>query len=177
VPAVEFVTKVELASRLDVEPRTITNWIRQHHDFPSRVSGRSREFPWLRCLQWFLQRESARAAPPAAATEAASRARKMAAEAEIAELNLAERRGALIPLSVHEQRCEDLASRLFAAATGQLIPLIRAEFHDVDVLTLQAAAERISDGVIAACRSSADDIDEAADAAEVEEGEDGDADG
>ncbi len=166
--ATEHLSRDDLASRLDVESRTITNWVKQHPDFPSRVSGRARDFPWLRCLKWYLAREIKKSAPEMVITEALARARKLAAEAEIAELNLAERRGALVPMEVHESRSEQLASRLFAALTGQTVPLLRAEFPDLPAIDLERRAEHIADGLIAACRANADEIDEAADAGELE---------
>jgi phage terminase Nu1 subunit (DNA packaging protein) len=130
--------------------------------------GMPRDGEWFDpavCVQWYIRyRASSVANDPdennTFAKEHISRARKLAAEASIAELNLEERRGKLIPLGIHEERVEDFASRVFAALTGQLAPQLRIEFPELETLALQGIAERLGDVLIAACRSTALDDDD-----------------
>lgn len=140
-----------LAELLGVTQRQISNLAREG------MPHRGERYPVAECVQWYIRRRSPDGRPT---DERAARARKLHAEAEAAELDLAERRGDLIPRSVHERRCEQFAQRLVAAVTGELPSLLRLEFPEADPIAVQAQAERIGDGLIAACRGTADDIDE-----------------
>ncbi|MEA3245553.1 MAG: hypothetical protein U9Q74_05300 [Gemmatimonadota bacterium] len=139
-----------LAALLGVSQRQVANLAREgmpHH---------GELYPVAACVQWYIRRRSAEGKP---ADERTARARKINAEAEVAELNLLERRAELIPRAVHLARSEQFAQRLFAAITGELPALIRGEFSEYDAITLQEKTERIGDGLIAACRSTGDEIE------------------
>jgi phage terminase Nu1 subunit (DNA packaging protein) len=141
--------------------------VTQQHVTLLAREGMPRDGEWFDpavCVQWYIRyRASSVDKDPddqSVEKEHVSRARKLAAEASIAELNLEERRGKLIPLDVHEERVEDFAARVFAALTGQLAPQLRIEFPEMETLALQGVAERLGDVLIAACRSTALDDDD-----------------
>ncbi len=89
----EYVNRARIAWLLDVDERTITNWVKQRDDFPSRVAGKARTFPVRACIAWYRDYKSS-AAAPTDIDEA--KARREAAEAQIAELKLAKQRGELL---------------------------------------------------------------------------------
>lgn len=146
-----------LAALLGVSQRQVANLAREGMPHNGEL------YPVAECIQWYIRRRSAEGKP---ADERTARARKINAEAEVAELDLFERRGELIPREVHRTRSEQFAQRLFAAITGELPSMIRTEFPEYDAITLQEKTERIGDGLIAACRVTADDIEEPPEAIE-----------
>lgn len=99
-----FVERDEIAFLMEVEPRTITNWVRNHPDFPSRVKGNHRSFPVHKCLRWRIDREVADAVsgvmPPAPDDMAEAATRKMIADAELAELKVAKFKSELVDAAV-----------------------------------------------------------------------------
>lgn len=98
----ELLTRTELAARFGVDVRTITNWLAA--GLPQRMRSSSPVYSWPECLKWREQqiREDARATREVAGDEgmktemAELRLRTARAEAESAELELAERRGKLV---------------------------------------------------------------------------------
>jgi phage terminase Nu1 subunit (DNA packaging protein) len=157
--AVEHVRSGVLAQLLGVSQRQVAQLAKQGMPHEGEM------YDVAACVQWYVRRRSHAARP---ANELKARTRKLTADAEISELNLAERRGNLIPMSVHEQRVEALARRLFAALTGQTTPLVMQAFPELPPLEAERKAEAIADGLIAACRATVDEIDEAVDARALE---------
>jgi phage terminase Nu1 subunit (DNA packaging protein) len=145
------VTRKAIAAHLHLTERSITELV-DKHDFPSRIRGRERRFPLARCFTWYLkfkQEEAvSRIRPPAPTNVTDSRARKLTAEAEKAELELAERRSELLPLDVHEERVSKLCDRIAATCKGGLARFVgdvqRAQ-SSVDASTL---LERIGDTIL-----------------------------
>ena len=124
-----FVDRTEIAFLLGVEPRTVTNYVKSHPDFPSRVKGSNRTFPVQRCLAWQRDRAVADAItsvappPPDGAHEAG--VRKAIADAELAEIRLAKLRGELIPVDVASQEVDRAFGRVrarFVAVPGEYGP-------------------------------------------------------
>lgn len=118
-----FVDRKEIAWLLGVEERTITNWVRKHSDFPSRVRGRERDFPVRRCLQWRTDKlvaeslASASSKPPSDVGEAEKR--KLIAEAELAEIKVAKARGEVVLVTVARAEMRDVFSRIRASLTAK----------------------------------------------------------
>lgn len=93
MPRDVYVGRAELADELGVTERSITDWVKQHEDFPSRVAGKNRTFPLTRCWRWYLQYKLAQKEPPKDLDEA--RVRFETAKAQLAELELEEAKGNL----------------------------------------------------------------------------------
>lgn len=111
---------------LGCEVRTITNYINQNSDFPSRVRGRKRDFPLRRCVQWKIDRVVADAitsmAPPPPTGLFDAESRKAIADAELAELKVKKLRGEVVPVRVALQEIEKAYARVrgrFAAVPGE----------------------------------------------------------
>jgi phage terminase Nu1 subunit (DNA packaging protein) len=113
-----YVNKEEIAFLLDVETRTITNYIKRHAEFPSRVSGNNRTFPVKRCLQWQRDRLIADAvadmAQPAPTNIIDAESRKAIADAELAELKLARLRGDVVAVQAAAKEVRDAFTRVRA---------------------------------------------------------------
>lgn len=110
-----YVSREEIADELGVEERTITNWVREAPEhapgpFPSRVKGRARTFPRRKCLTWFIQFKInegiARSAPPRPTDIAEAERRKAVADAEKAELQVAQLRAILAPRTIIDEVCQ-----------------------------------------------------------------------
>jgi phage terminase Nu1 subunit (DNA packaging protein) len=117
---VEFLTRTPLAERLGVDVRTIDRWVAD--GMPKRtISGRA-QFAWHDCRKWWEAkiREDERATRHAAGDEdkktemAELRLRALRAEAEEAELNLAHRRGELVPRAFMRDEFRRIATGLRA---------------------------------------------------------------
>lgn len=88
----------------------------EHPDIPMTGRGRSRRFLWPPLRKWrdaYLRSEGVRSVRPQSVEEA--RARKLAAEADLAEIELAERRGQLVPAAFFRQEFEGACARLRAS--------------------------------------------------------------
>lgn len=116
----EELTKQQLADRFSVDVRTVTNWAQE--GMPQRKKSGRPVFAWPECYAWREAqiREDARATrhagdDPDRKTELAElRLRSARAEAEAAELDLAERRGQLVTLGYMTQEFERIAHALRA---------------------------------------------------------------
>ena len=98
----EFVTRQRFAQVIGVDVRTISNWRRDHADFPVRVRGRRVEIPLTRGVKWFVAFRIAdemrrRLSDPEAGKPLTPAQRKDLADAKIKELNYEERLLSLIP--------------------------------------------------------------------------------
>ncbi|HEX6925662.1 MAG TPA: terminase small subunit [Longimicrobiaceae bacterium] len=141
----------ELADLFGVSRETIRQWVLE--GMPTRtVSGQTR-YVARECVQWRRDRDR-EAGRPDSPVEAEERARKLRADADLAELRLAERRRQLVPAAEVEHEwdriCSVLRSRILAVrgrwaprvlglgtmpeATGVLDDLTR------DLLSVLAAA-------------------------------------
>jgi len=130
------VSQAVIAKVFSVSTRTIQRW----HDegFPRREDA---SYDIAECVAWALERERAEQ-QPRSDEEAyyAALARKTAAQADKAELELAERRRQLIPVAVHERRCAAFAERanaLIAAIPGRWAP------HLLKIKTVRQAQARL----------------------------------
>lgn len=106
-----LLTQKELAEFLGLTTRQIRN-LEKEGVIPTEALGAKKFYPWPQAnLAYIAYREELRAGSHASGLEHA-RQRKVAAEAELAELSAAQRRGELIPLEYHERRVGHLLDRL-----------------------------------------------------------------
>lgn len=108
-------TVKQLAEFYDVDRRTITNWVNSTPGCPSWKEGSERFFDSVKVAAWReakARAESERDATPLDLEEA--RARKMTADAELAELELGRLRGELVPVDAVRTTMADLTSRVRA---------------------------------------------------------------
>src|SRR4051794_18347075 len=103
-------TPGHLAKLYDIDRRTVTNWVNEEPPCPSTGAGREREFDTAAVARWYADRavRQAAASTPALGeiVEATGRARKVRAEADLKELELAERRRQLIPSDEYQRRLD-----------------------------------------------------------------------
>lgn len=140
-----------LAAVLGVDVRSIKNYV---DDGMPKV-GRGR-FHLRGCIQWYAER--LRLATAGSSDLDAARQRKTLAEAEMAEIDLAERRNEVIPLDVHESRLEAIAGRLAAQCKGLdrfIAPVQRATTS----VEAKGVLDDVSDALLASLRAVADDLD------------------
>lgn len=137
-------SREEIAEILGVDVRTITNYVRQHSDFPNRVDGKRRFFPIARCVAWKINHDVADAiaamAPPAPTDEKNANRRRAIAEAELAEIEVKKARGEIVEVAVALKEIERnntrVASRLLSAV-GEYTPQM------VNLPTMAAAAGKL----------------------------------
>jgi phage terminase Nu1 subunit (DNA packaging protein) len=118
--ATELLTREPLAERFGVDVRTITNWVAE--GMPQRTRSGKVVYSWPECLKWREQRirDDARATRFAEGDEdkkkqmADARLRTALAEADQAELDLAARRGELVPVAFMREEFDRIAMALRA---------------------------------------------------------------
>jgi phage terminase Nu1 subunit (DNA packaging protein) len=167
--AERYVSREEIADRLGVEPRTVTNWVRNHSDFPSRVEGRSRSFPAQKCLLWFIDRKVADAVssmlPPQQTSMVDAELRKAVADAELAELRVQKLRGEVIPVEMARKELRLIFTRLRArliSAPGEYAPQILnlGTVADAVLKLREVCSNLIAEMQSAATPAEDDDADE-----------------
>lgn len=112
-----LITKAEAAELLGLTERRLEQLVAEDPRVPCVGRGKNRRFPWPGLREWRdreLVQQGVRSVRPQSIEEA--RARKLAAEADLAEMEAAERRGELMPTTLWRQR--------FAAACGRLRALL-----------------------------------------------------
>jgi phage terminase Nu1 subunit (DNA packaging protein) len=172
-----YVTREEIAFLLDVDVRTVTNYVgKETLGFPSRVRGDRRTFPVRKCLQWQRDRLVADAiadvAPPAPTDIVEAERRKAVADAELAELKVARMRGDVVAVQAAAKVIRDAFGRVRArllATPGEFAPqILYIEELPKAVLKLRD----LVDTVMAELQSNAGESD-----VDDESADDGDTDG
>jgi phage terminase Nu1 subunit (DNA packaging protein) len=122
-------SREEIAEILGVDVRTITNYVRQHSDFPNRVDGKRRRFPIARCVAWKINHDVAAAiaamAPPAPKDLADAEKRRAIADAEFAEMRVMKMRGETVLAGDQVKEVAKAFSRVrarFVAVPGEYGP-------------------------------------------------------
>lgn len=131
------VSRAEIAARLGLSERQVTNLVRSGRladgtPFPSRVRGRTRTFPTDRCFAWYIRFKQEEALERAATRESPTNMqeaelRKAVADAEMAELRLATMRGDVVPIEQYRRELHRTLSRVaarFASVPGEYAPRI-----------------------------------------------------
>lgn len=143
-----------LARVFGVDVRSLKNFVDE--GMPKAARGR---YALTACVPWYLERErqAARAGKGLNDLDLA-RQRKTVAEARMAELQLAEKEGAVIPTAVHaarlRERLEQVAGNVKAINRYQ--PDIKAAITDV---AADALCDRMSDEILAELYALSDTID------------------
>lgn len=118
----QFASREEIAEILGCDVRTITKYVKQNpKDFPSRVRGKTRDFPIRRCVTWKMDRAVAEAiasfAPPPPSGLLDAEKRKAIADAEYAELRVQKIRREVVPVADQIREME----RAYARVRGRLL--------------------------------------------------------
>jgi phage terminase Nu1 subunit (DNA packaging protein) len=142
--------------------RTITNWLNESPPCPSTLEEGKRVFETGAVLEWQVARAVRRAqvaAPVQALSLNDARIRKALADAEYRETELAQLKGGLVPVDLHEEMLQEVTGRLRAVATGGLSRFAgevqRAESPVDAVLVL----EKIGDAILQACQGEAEELE------------------
>lgn len=147
----EELTQKEAATRLGITSRQVRN-LRDHHGLPQIVRRGKPFYPWPEVLHWYIDfkiQEAERRGGPVDYEQA--RTREMIAKAEMAELDLAERRGQLVTVSYAASQLERALSALRAQLLnlpGLLAPRVQgitdtARIHEV----IQEAVDELMRGL------------------------------
>jgi phage terminase Nu1 subunit (DNA packaging protein) len=163
--ATRFLKRKEAKQALgDMPERSFARWVAK--GLPRKGDGGQERYPWPEIHRWMLEharqegRESVR---PADYEDA--KARKAMAEAELAELDLAQQRHELMTVEVAEKTLGEAFQRI----RGQLLALPRRLAPDVvGVQTLPEANARLTKAI-------AEVLEELADGKDVPDGEEVDA--
>lgn len=165
----ELLTKEELAERLGITTRSVTNYVQE--GMPQRTKSGRPVYSWPDCREWWTKkiREDGRSTREAAGDEdrkeqmAEARLRTALAEAEAAELDLAERRGQLVTVDFmrgeFERMAQALRARLLALPTAWAARLGACETTIDRQLALQDAVNEL----LPVLQAAADDDGQAAD--------------
>lgn len=154
------VTKAQLVDLFGESAKQIERYVAE--GMPCTGTGRARKFPWPEVRNWRdervrrLEREKVDRTKPASLDDA--RARKEAALAEKAEIEVAQLRGDVIPLELHEQRVEALCVRLAGPVKG-LSRFVADVQRATTAVEAAAVLDRISDRLLRALQGEADAID------------------
>lgn len=150
----------QLAEMFGVDRRTITNWINADPACPNKKHGRNRVFETAAVIKWFADRAVRQflADNPGGSSDIEFwRARKIKADAQIAEAELEEQQGRLIPLEDYEKSLGEFCDRLRAVLV--VLPskfLFRIQYAATQA-DAQAVGEEIRDATLRALRKTADD--------------------
>lgn len=124
----DLLTRREIAAVLGVDERSVTNYAQASPPIPRSVHGRSVRYPLAPCVRWFVEYRVEQAVSDGGPSELdLARQRKTSADARLAELDVAEREGDLVPIAVVERTvgglCDELRARI-TAFTGRVAPLV-----------------------------------------------------
>lgn len=130
----ERIPIAEAAARLGLTVRRLQQFVAEHRDVPSIGHGKQRLFLWPELREWRdknLIQQGVASVRPGSVEEA--RARKLAADADLREMEVAERRGMLMPAALFRQDFEAACARIVAHqlnAPGRYAPQLLAAFPD-----------------------------------------------
>lgn len=148
------VTRDFLARVIGVDVRSVTNFANE--GMPKSERGR---FPLLAAVQWYVnrEREAARAGKGLNDLDLA-RQRKTSAEARIAEIELAEKEGLVIPITMHTERLRERLETVAGnvKAIGRYQPEVKAAITDE---AADALLDRMSDEILKELYGLSDVID------------------
>lgn len=120
--------------RLGLTDRRLRQIVAEHRDMPTIGHGKNRFFLWPELREWRdkqLVQQGVASVRPGSVEEA--RQRKIAAEADLLEMERAERQGMLMPAALFRQDYEAACARLVAHllnAPGRYAPQLLAAFPD-----------------------------------------------
>ena len=129
----DYVPRARLAELLGVAQATVSQWVKTRSDFPSRVRGRNRLYPLTRCLRWYIdfrvQEQLGRAKKSDTPDESTPAYRKALADAELAEIKVAQQLRQLVPEDEFAEVVTETCERLRAAIRGMRSRYAAAMLH------------------------------------------------
>jgi phage terminase Nu1 subunit (DNA packaging protein) len=153
---VETVGTGELADLFGVDTDSIGVWCGQ--GMPHRRASGMRKFEVAKCVQWRRSQDKRDTREGIAPDEGKQRARKLAAEAELAELKIRERKGELVSMVDAERQIE----RVVATIRGRILAIRGRWAPRVMGLATMAEAtatlDALATDVMSALSESADEI-------------------
>lgn len=156
-------SQIELAERLDLTTRQIRNL--EEAGLPTRVKGDRKTYAWPKALHWYVEyRESLVEKRVKPLDFEAARARKMAADAQLSEIEVEKAQGALLPAATVDQVVGELGDRLRAVIVN--VPGnygLRLEALGVPAKAAEEALTAIAEEMTRALRGVADELEEEAD--------------
>jgi len=165
-PPVEKISLAEFAKERGVTSRTVQNWCAR--GMPHRDIRNERYVVRREAYTWLLEREFERGRREARRPSDDAETRLKAAQADLKEMELAQARGEVIPVSVYQEHLDTFLGRFAAVASGQLARYER----DIVAATIPAEARRITQAIHHALMSGAQgyaaELEQAAAAAEIE---------
>lgn len=153
------ISQRELSARLGITARHIRNLVLE--GLPKTGEGAGMRHPWPESREWFNEHIRAverKKAPPDDLKEL--RRRKYVADVRMAEIEVEEADGRLIPFELHEQRVGSICDRIrgvLMTIPSKYLSRIQTAKSDLDA---QAVGEAIRDETLRALQGTADDIDE-----------------
>ena len=152
--AAEWLSQRELAARLGLTTRQVSNLTAEGME--SRAVGNRREYPWPKALHWYIEFKLRTLAP---SSMAEAQARKLAAEALITEIELAEKRRQVVPMEVCEavggEMADALRAILINAPSTYALDLERA---GVPSETAEAVLEKLATDLTTALRGAVERV-------------------
>lgn len=159
----------ELAQLFDVDERTIRNWARL--GCPQRMRSKRPMYVLSEVIAWRRQRDRVEASSADRPDLAQEQARKLRADADLAELKVQERRGDLVPAANVEQQmervCLVLRSRVLSMR-GRWAPRLIGLGSMIEAATV---VDQLTTELLDSLLSAADELDRDGDLGENEDEE------
>ncbi|NUO63467.1 MAG: hypothetical protein HOQ34_07850 [Gemmatimonadaceae bacterium] len=159
----ESLNQQDFAAAIGLSTRQIRNL--EEAGCPVRVKGDRKTYPWPKALHWYIAYKVERAEAAAKPLDfEAARARKMEADANLAEIEVAKAQAALVPTETVDSIVGELGDRLRAVIVN--IPGnygLKLEELGVDPKAAEAVLTTISEEITRALRAVADELDDEAD--------------
>jgi phage terminase Nu1 subunit (DNA packaging protein) len=153
------ISQKELAERLGITTRHVRNLV--FEGMPKDGEGPKATHPWPETRDWYnayLRAQERKKEPEDDLKEL--RKRKFIAEVRMAEIEIDEAEGRLIPFDVHELRIGAICDRLrgvLMTVPSKFLSRIQVTRTDLEA---QAVGEQIRDETLRALQGTSDDVDE-----------------
>lgn len=159
----EALNQQDFAAAIGVTTRQVRNL--EDAGCPVKVKGDRKTYPWPKALQWYIgYRESLVEKRVKPLDFDAARARKMAADAQLSEIEVEKAQRVLVPADTVEQVVGELGDRLRAVIVN--VPGnygLKLEAVGVPAREAEEILTAICEELTTALRSVADSLDEEAD--------------
>ena len=167
-PKAETVSLTEIADAFGVEMESIRLW--RTKGMPHRmVSGRPR-FVIGECIRWRREQDRRETRESTSPDEAAERTRKLAADADFAELRVKQKRGELVPAVDVERHVERLISTVRSRVLAVRSRWAPRVIGLPDMAAATVTLDELALDILSALSDGADDIE----VADVEESRESD---
>lgn len=168
-PKIEEHSIEETAALFGVTSRTLQNW--RAAGMPHRMTGGRPKFVWRECIRWreetirAEEREKLRGNAPVKDDDRLTRA-----QADLKEMELAERRRQLVPFEEFQAANDALVGGLAAVSAGRLKRFERPIVQAMTPAEARKVTQEIHRALMEGAREYADDLEAQAAAGEREEG-------